>query len=447
MTGRSMRGAVSHGMFPPVGRSPGPLCPRLGGSFLTLVLAALCVSIPSDGRPLHAQDPTIRPDNLAFGGLGSDDVWPPEGEFSVRSGSWLSRKLRHPDCGVQVLPIYYADLHTNTRGGISTKDATRYQGLLDLGVTIDLDQARCPIPGRLHLLGQTTHGEGLTENFVGDSLVVSDIDSFRNTTQIGEYWWELQFLDEAVTLRLGKQDVNTEFVYIETAVHFVQSSFELTPNSTLPTYPYQSMGAVALIQLNPSLQLKLGAWDALADRGSWGFSGNSTVFLVSELEYKYTMGDGSLPGTVGVAAGYQSPGVLREEPIDAVHGYALQWEQVVFRESGSDPASVQGLAMFAAYYPRFFGPDRLPEAIGDSASGGLVYAGILPRRDLDSFGVGVSWGQLFQGGSNQETAFEIFYRAQLTPRISLQPDLQYIATPSGIHPDSLVAGLRFQMEL
>jgi hypothetical protein len=37
------------------------------------------------------------------------------------------------------------------------------------------------------------------------------------------------------------------------------------------------------------------------------------------------------------------------------------------------------------------------------------------------------------------------YRVQLSPRMSLQPDIQYIATPSGIYRDALVVGTRMQI--
>jgi carbohydrate-selective porin OprB len=38
-----------------------------------------------------------------------------------------------------------------------------------------------------------------------------------------------------------------------------------------------------------------------------------------------------------------------------------------------------------------------------------------------------------------------FYKAHVTPWITLQPDLQYIANPSGIYGDSLTVGLRYQV--
>jgi porin len=411
------------------------------------VLAALCFSSLGGGSQPQAQDPIIWHERFPPIAVDAVSWWSLGDECADQSASMFCHRFDDPDAAVHVQPIYYGDLLTNTRGGISTRNATRYEGLLNLGVTVDFKQAECQIPGRLHLLGQTTHGQGLTEEIVGDSLVLSDIDSFRNITQLGELWWEFQAVDDSVTLRLGKQDVNTEFAYLDTAEHFVQSSFELTPNSALPTYPQQSFAAVALLQLHPSLQLKVGAWDALGDPGTWGFSGNGTVFFVSELEYKYTLRDGWLAGTISIGGGYLSEGEVAAQALDAVHGYALQWEQMLFRESNSDTSNLRGLAMFAAYYPRFFGSNLLLESIGNSAAGGLLYTGLLPQRDHDEVGVGVSWGELFQGGSNQEMVYEIFYRANLTSRISLQPDLQYISTPSGIHPDALVVGLRLQMEL
>ena len=351
---------------------------------------------------------------------------------------------------IDVQTTYYGDVFGKAHGGVSTKDATRYQGLLDIELTVDLDALDAlqdRIPGRVYLLGQTTHGKGLSHDIVGDSLVLSDIDSGGNITQVGEFWWELQFLDENVTVRLGKQDVNTEFIYIDAAEHFVQSSFELTPSSTLPTFPQQSMAAVVLLQLNSSMQLKLGAWDALAKPGGWGVSGNDTVFLASEFEYQYAMVDGSLPGTISIAAGYQTPGEFNDQLVDAIHGYAFQWEQLLLRESCQEAASSQGLSAFAAYYPRFFGSNRPPNSIGDSASAGMVYKGLVSRRDHDEMGVGVSWAELFQGGSDREIVYESFYRAEINTRVSLQPDFQYIISPSGIYPDAIVAGVRFLLEL
>jgi hypothetical protein len=41
-----------------------------------------------------------------------------------------------------------------------------------------------PLPGTIFLRTQNTHGRGITEGFVGDTQVVSNIDSFSNIMPI-----------------------------------------------------------------------------------------------------------------------------------------------------------------------------------------------------------------------------------------------------------------------
>ena len=350
------------------------------------------------------------------------------------------------DRAITVEPVYFGEVFTNTRGGIRTSGATQYEGLLDLLFTVDLEQTRMPLPGRFVFLAQNTHGRGLTEDFIGDTQVISNIDSGDNISQISEYWWELGLLDDDVTLRLGKQDVNTEFLLVEMAEDFIQSSFGLSPSSAgLPTYPDPSMAAVLLSQLTNRTRLKLGIWDGLASGGSWGFSGNDVILLIGELEHKYSLYGGRLPGIFELGIAYNSDGFVDGELFPSEWGYYLQWEQLVCRERPCDPEDSQGLGLFALYLPRFGGGPVTAsplETIEDSAAAGVVYRGLLPGRDNDVVGAGVAWARLNLGGTNQETVVETFYKAQVTPSVSLQPDLQYIASPSGIYRDSLAVGLR-----
>ena len=404
-----------------------------------LALFALLISILQRTPPVAAQAPAVDWDaSVASGSCADGDR---QGE------SWLPDRLEGHPCGLTIEPVYYGELFSNTRGGISTAGATQYEGLLDLSLTLDFERLRVPLPGRFYLLAQHTHGRGLTEDFVGDKMVLSNIDSTRDITQVSEYWWEFGLLDDAVTLRLGKQDVNDEFFLMDSAADFVQSGFTLSPNANLPSYPHQAMAAVALMQLASPLQFKVGVWSMLAAGGSWGFSGQDTVMVTGELEYAYALLDGRLPGRIAVGAIYLSEGEVLGEPFGAGHGYNLQLEQRIFRECDDRAEDIQGLEIFAAFYPRFHGEPVLADDLGSSFAAGLVYRGLLPQRDSDALGAGLVWAELFQGRTNQETAVELFYKAELTPRVSIQPDLQYIVTPSGIHRDALAAGVRFQVTL
>ena len=342
---------------------------------------------------------------------------------------------------ISVSSTYTGEAFTNARGGRSTQDATQYLGLLDVELSLDLTRAGAPIPGAFNLLAQNTHGRGITDDFVGDTQVISNIDSSRNILQVSEYWWEFDLLSEDIMIRVGKRDINTEFLFIDTATHFVHSTFGLSPSTAFPTYPDPSMGAVAIMQLTESWQLKAGVWDAFAAGSSWGFSGNDSLLLITELERTYTL-PGGLPGVFAVGAAYESDGEIDGEPVSAVHEYIVQLEQRVFQES---PHGDQGLAVFAGYYPRFPGQQIVDTSIGDSFVAGLTYTGLLPGRNEDSLGIGVAWSELFQGGTNHETITEAYYRIEFEHDVSLQPDIQYIASPSGVFSDALAIGLRFQL--
>lgn len=341
-------------------------------------------------------------------------------------------------------PIYTGEVFNNARGGISTNEATRYQGLLDLLMTVDLEQSRIPLPGKFSMLVQNTHGRGLTEEFIGDTQAISNIDSGDNIMQVSEYWWEFGLLEENVTVRLGKQDLNSEFLVMDLASNFIQSSFGLSPSEGFPSYPNPSMAAVLLAQLRPSLQMKLGVWDAFANGGGWGFSDNDLVYVFTELESKYALKQGMLKGSWDLGFGYVTGGEL--DGVNRASGYGVyfQLEQLVYRENPSDVEDDQGLGVFVSYFPKFTSGAVPLSAIDNNFVAGIVYEGLIPGRDADVVGVGVAWAQLNQGGTNQETVTEVFYKRQFSPSLSIQPDLQYIASPSGIHPDSLAVGIRFQ---
>ena len=367
------------------------------------------------------------------------------GDRSILHGL-LGRSLPAKPC-VIASPVYYGEVFNNARGGKTTSGATKYQGLLDISLAFNLETTKLPMPGQVVLLGQNTHGRGITEDFVGDAQVLSNIDSFRNIAQVSEYWWEFGLLDDNVTVRLGKQDVNTEFLVIDMADDFIQSTFGLSPSTAFPTYPNPSMGAVVLGQLTESWQLKLGVWDAFASGGSWGFSGNDSVLVAGELEYAYALSKGKLPGVIAIGAVYESAGEIEGTPISAVQEYYVQFEQWLMQEEQADADAPQGLGIFTGLYPRIPGRLKAAESIGDSLVAGVIYTGLLPGRDRDLCGIGVAWSELFAGGTGEESVWEVFYQVYVTDRINLQPDLQYIATPSGIQRDALVVGMRFELAL
>ena len=164
-------------------------------------------------------------------------------------------------------------------------------------------------------------------------------------------------LSEAVTVRLGKQDINDEFLHINLAADFIQSSFGLSPSTAFPTYPDQSMGAVALLQLSESWRLKAGAWDSFATGGGWGISSNDSVLAVGELERTYALADDTLPGTFALGAVFEPAIEIEGDRISPVQEYYFQIEQLIYREGISDDGvRIPGTGRLRWLLPAFPGP-------------------------------------------------------------------------------------------
>ena len=246
-----------------------------------------------------------------------------EDSKSVPWHKWLFS----PCSGILLEPVYYGEVFSNVKGGMATRGATQYEALLDLPLTVDFEALDLPLPGRFFLLAQNTHGRGLTDDFIGDAQYVSNIDSSDNIMQVTEYWWELSLLDDSLTIRLGKQDINSRFLVVNMAQDYLQSSFGLSPSSINATYPATSMAAALFAQVTPSLELKIGIWNAFGEVGGWGFSNNDLTLTIGEAEYAYALSDGELPGVLDLGGVYRSGGTKDGTALPQGYGWYLQWEQ------------------------------------------------------------------------------------------------------------------------
>lgn len=356
------------------------------------------------------------------------------------------------------------------RGGMNTSGATQYTGLFDLTLTTDLEHFGPWPGGTFFLFAQDFHGRGISEDFVGDYQTLSNIDAFRNNMQVSEYWWERSLWDGFLTVRLGKQDANTEFAVVPVAMDFIGSSFGLPVNIPMPTYPDPALGVTAMFQVCEKLSCNVGIYDGAADGRSWGVSGTGTIFSVLEFKRHWKLA-GNRPGEAHLGLWYHNgqfePPLALEmgnptflylnrwndrdtwQPLaghthSGNHGVYLGAEQAIVREPGADE-EFQGLTTFFQYSWAREDLNDVPHYIG----AGAVYTGLLEGRDEDTLGFAVGYAEFADGLTTRsaETVLELFYRANFGPFVAVQPDLQYIVAPSGEHRDAFVAGLRFEVLL
>ncbi len=338
--------------------------------------------------------------------------------------------------------IYTSDLFCQTRGGLRTRDGLRYLGLLDVAVTADLEQLELGPGGTIFLLGEFSHGEGLTERFIGDIQYLDNIDAGYDLHQMSEFWWEMSLIGDSLTARFGKQDANAMFGFLDLGGDFVNSSFGMPPNIPMPAWPNQAMGAVVMLSPVESVDLACGLFDGAADGGGWGFSGTGITFTIGEASWSWSL-FGEFPGDVQVGGWYHSAGYehLRTGRFHPGHyGFYAGGEQMLVREEITDPTNDQGLGIFAQYS---WAPAEYSE-ISRYFGAGLVYKGLLRGRDEDIAGLGVAVVDIsdFLEVDDSEVAIEAFYKWIVSPCIAIQPDLQYIQNPSGELPDALAVGLR-----
>jgi porin len=129
---------------------------------------------------------------------------------------------------------------------------------------------------------------------------------------------------------------------------------------------------------------------------------------------------------------------------DGTTGFYIVLDQQLHAE---DAGGDQGLFFFAQYGYA----DAEVSAVEHHLGAGVQWVGLIPGRDTDVAGLMASYAALSdEAGAgftdDAETAVELFYKAQITPWLSLKPDIQYISNPGGAGlDDAWVATLRLEL--
>ncbi len=102
---------------------------------------------------------------------------------------------------------YVGDVYGNAVGGL--KAGGGYMGMGNLKVGFDTEKVRWWKGGSFFINGATIHGKSLSENFVGDLQIVSNIDAGMYV-YMHELWFRQEFKKFSFTV--GLQDLNADFL-------------------------------------------------------------------------------------------------------------------------------------------------------------------------------------------------------------------------------------------
>lgn len=422
---------------------------RVGGDAPARVDIAL-----GDGeRHDHSERPTIpNPQRPEPSTPETRDTGRPFLDWQHVTGDWRGVRPWLDDRGIVFDSSWTLDVSRSLRGGIDT-ERTIARHLFDLNVTLDTERLWGWSGGTLFVDFQSFDGE-TGDLLVGDYQVFSNIDTLP-VTQFPQLWVEQRLFEEALRIKLGLVDANGEFAYTDHGAAFLNSSMGFSPTIfVMPTYPDPATSLNVFWEPSETFHAGVGVYDGAGQRGVPTGSRGPRSLLDEDL---FTIGEVAVRwGNERVPPGRVAVGGWHHDGEFATHAGGLRsgtagWyavlDQWLLRECDCDDADDQGIGMFLQYGAA----DPEVSEVREHFGAGFTWRGAIPRRDDDTFGLGVSlvrFGDVPGPVVSPETATEAFYEFRLTKWAAVVLDLQYITHPGGVpgRRDTLVGTSRFVLQ-
>jgi porin len=415
-------------------------------------------------------------------------------------GDWGGMRTKLKERGVDFEFFYVGSYAMNLDGGLERGEA--YQGGLLMAMTLDSQKLVGYEGGTFNVSSIWLNGEKpFSDRYVGDLNKVNLVD-FDNSFRLWELWYEQKFLDNKVSLKFGQMSIDRDFILPEfynglASINFVNQTF-FYPTMAFNVYdqpffpvgkhalastPYGTPGVRLRIDPCPHAYFQVGAYDGNPDRSDSGtrvsLRSDEGALIYGEVGLKINQSKEAKgpPGNLKLGGYYHtddfydtyqgtfnafdnfvrasgiplpplSPG--RAKTREGNYGLYFLADQVLWREIGKEDPATQGLVGFfrIATAPE----DRNLASFG--IDGGLLYKGLIPTRDWDTFGIAGSYLEIsddlsraqrdinrtlgsfgapaaFTKLADYEAVIEASYKAQLTAWWTLQPSVQRVIHPGG----------------
>lgn len=347
------------------------------------------------------------------------------------SGDWGGKRTAWLERGVGIEAFNTTDGFYSIRGGL--RDGLAVSNEFELTATADLAALFGWAGATVYLHSAGSGGREPVE-LSGSIHEPSDLVD-DEALQVLEFWIEQSLLDQRLSVLAGLFEVDSEFDVRETADVFLNSGFGMgleLPDIEVDGPSISSLSGLGVrtrLQVLPQFSLR----GAVIEGVSGDLDDGDGRFWIGEAAWQ-PQGFEFL--SIGVG-GWRYSG--RFERLDgrgtrgSTSGAYAFVEGVLFNEADTRD---QGLSGFV----RIGRADQRVNRFGSHQAAGLVYAGLIPGRDEDVLGLGVSSvvnGDDFinlviqDGGRAQrrETVIELTYYYKLLPGLSVQPSIQYTHNP------------------
>ena len=399
------------------------------------------------------------------------------------TGNWGGERDRLYKNGIDITLAHFAEVYGVVSGG--KHQASAYNGVSVVSFDFYTSGLKLWKGGQIHLTtAWLDGGVSVGREFVGSLNSIQFSDPPRRNYRLFELWYGQKFLDNTLEVRVGKIYPFVKIAASQTSSLFTNASFNFpaflgtTPGYGISAaYAAAPFGVQILYTPTPQFFFFSNFADGFEDPSGGvdnryglkvGLGGKDGVEGVLEVGYRLhqTQGSIGLPGTYRM--GYQfHTGEFKDTRFNTNslplalggtaqtrrgnHAFFVMAEQMLFSESSDPKDRRQGLN---AFLKATIAPPENVNTIDLNIAGGFAYEGLIPGRDRDVVGIGVSHSRLSKGlrsfyrdlGGNPaegETVIELTYAAEIAPWWLVVGSLQRIINPgsSNTTPDATVIGL------
>lgn len=371
------------------------------------------------------------------------------------SGDWGGGRSILEERGVR-LNLFYNELGARKgRGGAESSSTARVSGSSDLIGHADFGRLGLARGGEalIHMKGDWSNNVNSAVGALGDPL--DDADSDR--VWIDQLWYQHNFRDRIVQLRLGYLDQQTILdrnAFANQEDIFFQHTFQDNNSAIIPL----AIGPGAAVFYNPTDWFSLVATVSDAEARplrltlDTAFTGKTFTYVEADFRPHFPSSRGPLEGNyrVGYFLDPRDPAFVAAGANGTNNkGAYASFDQMLFAERGDN---AQGAGVFARLGWR---PSRM-NRISGFYSAGAQYAGPIVGRPRDVIGFAFYFARtsdLFREQVNpdaaSETGYELYYAFRVAPAITLTPAFQRLQRPGGIRsrPSVSIASLRLRLIL
>ena len=395
--------------------------------------------------------------------------FPPSwGQLTGATGNWDGLRGQLSEMGVSFFGSYESESAGNPVGGELHK--LLYTHNVALGIVFDLDKLLGLTDSYFLASASERSGDNLS-NVIPNSFQVQQIYGHQ-TIRLVDLAVERLFLDKRLDVVAGRinalDDFATSPLYcFAQNLGFCGNPLSIPTDASVPSYPNTAWGLRARYEFSHEFYSMTGAYNTYQDFRANKFHGvdfsirhNSGIAIMEELAYSpQHLRDIGYPGIIKLGGLYDSEPRLQFETGQMRGGtwqlYATAQQRLLPRPANATNKH-QGLWGFLAltYAP----PEMNP--LEYFADGGLLYFGLIPNRPNDEIGLFGVWGEFSsdlrdsERASNQptmthEAIIEANYMYNVTPSLTVQPDIQGVFRPNGtgLISDTLVLALQVTITL